>query len=75
MAVVCSQCAGLYWHLLHLSPLSSPAHVDAAVLIKEGDKKGGSSNNPMGALQDLGMFPMTNNFDNEVEILKSRTLD
>ena len=28
----------------------------------------------MGALQDLGMFSMTNNFDNEVEILKSRTL-
>ena len=27
-----------------------------------------------GALQDLGMFSMTNNFDNEVEILKSRTL-
>ena len=49
-------------------------NVDAAVLIKEGDKKGGSSNNPMGALQDLGMFSMTNNFDNEVEILKSRTL-
>ena len=49
-------------------------NVDAAVLIKEGDKKSGSSNNPMGALQDLGMFSMTNNFDNEVEILKSRTL-
>ena len=26
------------------------------------------------AVQDLGTFSMTNNFDNEVEILKSRTL-
>ena len=50
-------------------------NVSSAVLIKENDKRSGSSaNNPLGALQDLGMFSMTNNFDNEVEILKSRTL-
>ena len=49
--------------------------VDAAVLIKEDDgKKGGAQNNPLAAMQDLGMFSMSNNFDNEVEILKSRTL-
>ena len=30
--------------------------------------------NGLAAIQDLGMFSMTNNFDNEVEILKSRTL-
>ena len=49
-------------------------NIDAAVLIKEGDKKGNSASNPLSAIQDLGMFSMTNNFDNEVEILKSRTL-
>ena len=76
MAVVCSQCAGLYLisAFIYLRYQAPVYNVDAAVLIKEGDKKGGSSNNPMGALQDLGMFSMTNNFDNEVEILKSRTL-
>ena len=35
-------------------------NVDAAVLIKEGDKKGGSSNNPMGALQDLAFVKQRN---------------
>lgn len=44
------------------------------MLIKEEDKRSGSGNNPLAAIQDLGMFSMTNNFDNEVEILKSRTL-
>lgn len=67
--LVCLVCAFLY--LRYQAPVYN---IDAAVLIKEGDKKGGSASNPMGALQDLGMFSMTNNFDNEVEILKSRTL-
>lgn len=67
--VICLVCAFLY--LRYQAPVYN---IDAAVLIKEDDKKGGSAGNPMGALQDLGMFSMTNNFDNEVEILKSRTL-
>ena len=47
----------------------------AAVLIKEEEQKGGNSAaSPLAAIQDLGMFSMTNNFDNEVEILHSRTL-
>lgn len=50
-------------------------NITAAVLIKEEEQKGGNSaSSPLAAIQDLGMFSMTNNFDNEVEILHSRTL-
>ncbi len=50
-------------------------NITAAVLIKEEEQKGGNSAaSPLAAIQDLGMFSMTNNFDNEVEILHSRTL-
>lgn len=49
-------------------------NITSSVLIKEEDKKGGGSNNPLSTIQDLGMFSMTNNFDNEVEILRSRSL-
>lgn len=63
---------GCYIYLRYQAPVYN---VSSAVLIKENDKRsGGSANNPLGALQDLGMFSMTNNFDNEVEILRSRTL-
>ena len=47
-------------------------NISSAVLIKEQDKK--SSNNPLAAIQDLGMMSFTNSFDNEIEILKSKTL-
>ena len=53
-------------------------NVTASVLIKEGDsnKSGrmGGSINMMDAMQTFGMFSMANNFDNEVEVLKSRDL-
>ena len=63
---------GCYIYLRYQVPVYN---VSSSVLIKENDKRGGSSaNNPLGSLQDLGMFSMTNNFDNEIEILKSRTL-
>ena len=53
---------------------SSPVYnVSSTVLIKEQDKKSGDKN-PLAAIQDLGMMSFTNSFDNEVEILKSRTL-
>ena len=48
--------------------------VSSSVLIKEDEKKGPSMNSPLASIQDLGMLSMTSNFDNEVEILKSRTL-
>lgn len=47
-------------------------NISSAVLIKEQDNK--SNNNPLAAIQDLGMMSFTNNFDNEIEILKSKTL-
>ena len=52
-------------------------NVGASVLIKEDDPRSRAmqaSNGALGALQSMGGFSMTSNFDNEVEILKSRTL-
>ncbi len=48
-------------------------NVKSAVLIKEKDKRS-PYNSPLSAIQDLGMMSITNNFDNELEILKSQTL-
>ena len=64
-------CIGCYIYLRYQAPVYN---ITSSVLIKEEDKRGGTSNSPMSAIQDLGMFSMTNNFDNEVEILRSRTL-
>ena len=52
-------------------------NVTSAVLIKEDDssKRGmGAASGALEAMQSLGGLSMSNNFDNEVEILKSRTL-
>lgn len=56
---------------------STPVYqINASVLIKEDNSRGGfsSSKNPLGSLSGMGMISMTNNFDNEIEILNSRTL-
>lgn len=54
----------------------APAYnVNATVLIKQGEKnKPNGQNASLAAMQDLGMLSMANNFDNEVEIIQSRTL-
>lgn len=63
-------CAGLaFAYLRYQVPVYE---VSSSILIKEDDKKGG--NNALSAMQDFGMLSMTSNFDNELEILKSRTL-
>ena len=52
-------------------------NVTASVLIKEQDARSramSANGGALEALQSMGGFSMTNNFDNEVEILKSRTL-
>lgn len=52
-------------------------NVTASVLIKEDDSRNrsmGAASGALEALQSMGGFSMSNNFDNEVEILKSRTL-
>ena len=64
-------CIGTYVYLRFQVPVYN---ITSSVLIKEEDKRSSSGNSPMAAIQDLGMFSMTNNFDNEVEILRSRTL-
>lgn len=62
---------GTYFYLRYQAPVYT---VDSAVLIKEQDRKSSAANSPLAAIQDMGMFSMTNNFDNEIEIMKSRTL-
>ena len=76
MALVCCECIGLlYWDVVFLRYQTPVYNITSSVLIKEDEKKGGNvAANGLAAIQDLGMFSMTNNFDNEVEILKSRTL-
>jgi len=49
-------------------------HIQAAVLIKEQDNSQRNNNQTLSAIQDLGMMTLTNNFDNELQILKSQTL-
>ena len=50
--------------------------VKSSILIKEQDsqKKNLGSGSAIEVLQDLGGFSMTNNFDNEIQILQSSTL-
>lgn len=64
---------GAFIYIRYQAPVYS---ITSAVLIKEQDPKGSAAtgNSAMAALQEMGGFSMTNNFENEVEILKSRTL-
>lgn len=73
VACVLTCLIGCYIYLRYQAPVYN---ISSAVLIKEDDKRGSTSSSvsPLAAMQDLGMFSMTSNFDNEVEILKSRTL-
>ena len=48
--------------------------ISSSVLIKEDNKRGFGAQTPLSSLSGMGMISMTNNFDNEVEILNSRTL-
>lgn len=65
---------GAFIYLRYQAPVYN---ITSAVLIKEQDartKAMGVANGALAAIQDMGGFSMTSNFDNEVEILKSRTL-
>ena len=48
--------------------------IQSAVLIKEEEHHSNRNNNALTAIQEIGMISMTNNFDNELQILKSQTL-
>ena len=60
-----------YIYLCYQVPVYS---IRSAVLIKEQESQKNKANNTLTAIQDLGMISMTNNFDNELQILKSQTL-
>lgn len=62
---------GTYVYLRYQAPVYN---VKSAVLVKEQDNKRMGGNSPLAAIQDLGMMSFTNNFDNEIEIMKSKTL-
>ena len=49
-------------------------NVSASVLVKEKEKRSATSTPLMMSAQSMGMLSMTSSFDNEVEILQSRTL-
>lgn len=64
--------AGAWCYLRYQAPVYN---VNATVLIKQGGKnKPSGQNASLEAMQDLGMLSMASNFDNEVEIIQSRTL-
>ena len=64
--------AGAYVYLRYQSPVYN---VNATVLIKQGDKsKNRGAASTFAAMEDLGMLSMASIFDNEVEVIQSRTL-
>ena len=70
--LVCVVAAFIY--LRYQTPVYN---VSASVLIKEDDARSRAmqaTNGALGTLQSMGGFSMTSSFDNELEILKSRTL-
>lgn len=62
---------GAWIYLRYQAPVYN---VNATVLIKQDDQAKGNTNGPLTTMQDLGMLSMASNFDNEMEILHSRTL-
>lgn len=62
--------AGAWLYLCCTPPVYN---ISASVIIKDNDKNSKASSG-MGDLEDLGFYSSINNFDNEVEILQSRTL-
>lgn len=62
--------AGAYLYLRYQAPVYN---ISSSVLIKQGEKNQ-SPTAQFASVQNLGTFSMANNFDNEVEILRSYTL-
>ena len=64
-------CLALAWVYLRFA---TPVYnISATVLIKD-DKKGGSISSDLALFQDLGMLSTTGSVDNEIEILRSKSL-
>ena len=66
--VVCLTGGWIYLH--YTTPVYS---ITGSVIIKD-NKKNNSVSTGLADLEDLGFYSSTNNFDNEVEVLHSRTL-
>ncbi len=64
-------CLAAAW--LYLRYTAPVYNIAASVIIKDNDKSSKSSTG-MADLEDLGFYSSISNFDNEVEILQSRTL-
>lgn len=62
--------AGAWLYLRQTTPVYN---ISASVVIKD-DKKGGNSGGKFTALEDLGLVSSVSNIDNEIEILRSKTL-
>ena len=64
-------CVALAWVYLRFA---TPVYnISATVLIKD-DKKGGSISSDLALFQDMGMLSTSGNVDNEIEILRSKSL-
>lgn len=64
-------CLALAWFYLRFA---TPVYnISATVLIKD-DKKGGSISSDLALFQDMGMLSSMDNVDNEIEILRSKSL-
>ena len=68
-AIICM--AGAYVYLRYQAP---QYNINATVLIKQGENSKASSTGTLAAMQELGTISMASNFDNEIEVLRSRTL-
>ena len=67
--IVC--CALAFVYIRFQTPVYQ---VSSSILIKEDEKKAAPTSSPLASIQEMGMLSMTSKFDNEIEILKSRTL-
>lgn len=66
--IVCLACAWLY--LRYSTPVYN---ISATIFIKD-DKKGGTTGSNLNTFEDIGVFSSSKNIDNEIEILRSKSL-
>lgn len=66
--ITCLVCAWLY-----LKTTTPVYNISASIIIKD-DKKGGNAGSDLSAFEDLGIVSSSKNIDNEIEILRSKSL-
>ena len=66
--IVCLACAWLY--LQYTTPIYN---ISASIIIKD-DKKGGSAGSDLSVFEGMGIINTNKNIDNEIEILRSKSL-